>query len=281
MELRPYSPPSFFSPRGAYAKRRQLEKKGFPTNLRGWRFVTLTIDRNDYADGESAFEAGNRHLRQFIYELRSEYSIDRWCWKLEFHAPDERGEVYPHWHLLIDHKAKIDKDHIRDAWRLGRTNIKAVKGETLDYIFKYATKDIQQLPEWILQRHMVRFFQVSPGFFPEKPSSADCQKSKKGIAPSPRGLVEAPDDETKIGCSRTIGERIKKWSQLVVRRTVLDSGEVRHSMHRNFYDSWGLFLGALAQLKLSLRIPCSELTITTDSIITTCLQPIYGPPVFK
>lgn len=275
MELRPYAPPSFLSPQGAFAKRRQLERKGFPTKLRGWRFVTLTIDREDYASGAEAFEAGRRHLRQFIYELRDTYDIDRWCWKLEFHAPDEHGEVYPHWHLLIDHKARIDKDHVRGAWRLGRTNIKAVKGETIEYLFKYATKDINQLPDWLLEKNMVRFFQTSPGFFPEK-ISANGEPANKGKKPSPRRVIEGPDDETKIGRSATIGERINKWSQLVVSRTVLDTGEVRHALYRNFEESWGLFLGALAQLKLSCGISCADLKITTNYIRTTCLRAIHG-----
>lgn len=272
MELRPYAAPSFLTPQGAWAKRRQLERKGFPTKLRGWRFVTLTVNRDDFGSGLEAFEAGRRHLRQFIYELRDKYEIERWCWKLEFHAPDEQGEIYPHWHLLIDHKARIDKDDIRERWRLGRTNIKAIAGESLDYIFKYAVKAVDQLPEWLLSMRTVRFFQTSPGFFPEK-SSADSERDKR-LKPSPRQSPEGPEGETKIGRSDTIGERIQKWSQLVVSRTINEAGEVRHALYRNFEESWGAFLGALALVKHSCGIPCSDLKIKSNVVTTSCLNSI-------
>lgn len=105
--LRPYQPPSFLTPFGALGKMRQLQRKGFPENLRNWRFLTVTMDRERFRGEEAAYEAGSRRLREMIYILRRKYEIARWWWKLECHEPDSEGRVFAHWHLLLDYKRPI------------------------------------------------------------------------------------------------------------------------------------------------------------------------------
>jgi hypothetical protein len=272
VELRPYSPPSLWTSHGAYAKRRQLERKGFPTDLRGWRFVTLTLDPKKYPDPCLGWMLGKRHLRQFVYLLRKRYGVKRWCWKLEFHEPDEHtGHVYPHWHLLFDFKAKIDKDEISALWGKGRTNIKRVDNEDFDYLFKYAFKALDSAPDWILDRTCVRLFQTSRGFFPPTPvGSVDEEKESE---PSPRQMGSDQAHETKNSriSDETIGERLKRWSRYTVSRSLSDDGKVRHRVHFMACGSWGQLLVILARIKITTGIPRWRLHVTENLIQTSCL----------
>lgn len=272
MELRPYAPPSFFTTHGAFAKKRQLERKGFPQDLRGWRFVTLTLDPKEYPDPFFAWMLGKRHLRQFVYLLKKKYGLRRWCWKLEFHEPDECGRVYPHWHLLFDYKQRIDKDELAALWGKGRTNIKRVDGQTFEYLFKYATKAIDCIPDWILARTTVRLFQTSKGFFPPLPAS-DKAKEKEPKA-SPRQLTDGPGEDTQNNWSRTetIGERLTKWSRQVVSRSISPTGSVQHQLYEMRCDSWGVLLVRLSNVKLANRVSCTDLRISENVIQTTCLH---------
>ncbi|MDB6166301.1 MAG: hypothetical protein JWQ83_1441, partial [Lacunisphaera sp.] len=168
LTLRPYVVPNFWTALGASAKLRQLERRGFPANIRNWRFVTLTMDRVRYPDPSEAYEVGKRHLRQFLYELKKTYRFTRSCWKLEFHKADtERDDQkWPHWHLLIDYKRPIQYSDIDALWGKGRTEIKGVTDSGFKYLFKYVTKSVADLPEWITSRRSVRLFQMSKGFLP-------------------------------------------------------------------------------------------------------------------
>ena len=274
MELRPYAPPSMFTVQGARAKRRQLERKGFPMDLSGWRFVTLTINRDEYPDDFMAWMIGKRHLRQFIYTLRKRYNIKRWCWKLEFHEPDEQGRVYPHWHLLLDYHVPIDKDEIHALWGKGRTNIKRVGSQDFEYMFKYAAKSIETIPQWILNRTCVRLFQTSRGFLPpQKTSAGDVEENKDEMA-SPRHAETGPSRDTQNGWinPETIGERLQRWSRYVVGRSITDEGSVRHTLYQTDFPSWGKLLVAVSRVKIANAIPCSDLNITENRIETSCLN---------
>lgn len=269
LELRPYAPPSFWTTQGAWAKRRQLERKGFPSDLRNWRFVTLTVDPKEYPDPFFAWMLGKRHLRQMVYVLKKRYAIKRWCWKLEFHEPDECGRVYPHWHLLIDYKQRIDKDELASLWGKGRTNIKCVGNQDFEYLFKYATKVLDNIPDWILERTNVRLFQTSKGFFP----AGDVAK-QKDVKPSPRLPAGDQCRDTKNDWSHveTIGERLKRWSRCVVSRSISIEGKVTHRMHRMTCDSWGKLLVHLSRVKIRTGIGRWDLHITENVIETSCLQ---------
>lgn len=269
IELRPYAPPSFWTTQGAWAKRRQLERRGFPADLRNWRFVTLTVDPKLYPDPFFAWMLGKRHLREFVYRLKRKYGIRRWCWKLEFHEPDECGRVYPHWHVLFDYKARIDKDELAALWGKGRTQIKRVDNEGFEYLFKYATKVVDQIPDWILRRTCVRLFQTSRGFFP-----AGGVAKTKDEKPSPRQRSEGPraDTQNNRPVAETIGERLQRWSRYVVSRSLSEGGQVRHYTHRMECDSWGQLLVRLAHVKLRSGLPDAVLHVTENVIQTTCLR---------
>ena len=268
IELRPYAPPSFWTTHGAYAKQRQLEKRGFPTDLRNWRFVTLTMDPKEYPEPLFAWMLGKRHLRQFVYLLKKKYGIRRWCWKLEFHEPDECGRVYPHWHVLFDYKARIDKDELAALWGKGRTQIKCVDNERFEYLFKYAVKAIDCIPEWILNRTNVRLFQTSKGFFP---ADGVVKKDEKA---SPRQPDKDPvgDTQNYSPNTETIGERLKRWSRYVVSRSISETGQVRHLMYEMICDSWGQLLVRLGRVKIANGVSCWDLTIKENVIETSCLS---------
>lgn len=275
VELRPYAPPSFWTTQGAWAKRRQLEKRGFPTDLRNWRFITLTLDPQKYPDPCLGWLLGKRHLRVFVYRLKKLYGIRRWCWKLEFHEPDEiTGEVYPHWHLLIDYKAKIDKDEIARLWGKGRTNIKRVDNQDFEYLFKYATKVLDNVPDWILSRTCVRLFQTSRGFLPI--AAGGVTKEKEQREPSPRQRDSDHVTETKNNGinDETIGERLKRWSRYVVSRSLTSDGKVRHRRYQMTLGSWGQLLVCLSHVKIRTGIGRWDLDIRENVIQTTCLQSI-------
>ncbi len=250
-------------------------------DLSGWRFITLTIDPKEYPDPCIAWLIGKRHLRQFIYALRKRYNIKRWCWKLEFHEPDDEGRVYPHWHLLLDYHVPIDKDEILALWGKGRTNIKRVGNQDFEYMFKYAAKSIETIPHWVLDRTCVRLFQTSRGFLPAQNTSAgDVEENKDEVA-SPRHGETGPSPDTKNSWlnDETIGERLQRWSRYVVGRSVLDDGSVRHALYETHFPSWGQLLVAVCRVKLTNNVPSSDLDITENRIQTSCLNHLSFLPV--
>ncbi|MFT3869864.1 MAG: hypothetical protein QM715_15550 [Nibricoccus sp.] len=267
MTISPYVVPGFWTELGALAKIRQLVRRGFPDNLRNWRFITLTLDRERFPDPEAAYEAGKRSMRHFIDRLREDYSIKRWCWKLEFHEPDENGKVWPHWHLLVDYKRPIEAEDIHNRWAKGRTEIKGVTDARFDYLFKYVSKAAENLPDWVLNRSQMRLFQTSMGFFPS--STGDELKKEEKASPRQAGDDLSSDTQNeRIGKSDTIGERIQKWSKLVVGRTTLDDGSKRHQLFVIRQDSWGALLVEFSQLLLRHGLGADVLKIDRNKIET-------------
>jgi hypothetical protein len=264
--LRPYQPPSFLTDFGALAKMQQLERRGFPTNLRNWRFVTCTTDRVRYPNEEAAYEAGSRRLRKMIFKLRRKYAIVRWWWKLECHCPDELGRVFAHWHLLLDYKRPIDCRDLQMAWGLGRTEIRGVRDSRFRYLFKYVAKGLEYLPDWLLNRTRVRLCQSSPGFFP-----AHGGREAKKDGPSPRLGADPSDTNTQNNKSviETIGERIERWTRSAVSRTILDSGRSRYHVWELDGVTWGGLLVRAARLKLSRAMTDAEFTLEITKIETT------------
>lgn len=267
IRLSPYIVPNFLTPMGAWAKMRALEKRGFPQNLRNWRFITLTMDRSRYPDPEQAYEVGKRHLRQFIYELRKEYSITRWCWKLELHKPDGEGRRFPHWHLLIDYKRPIAVEDVHTRWGKGRTEIQAVRNQGFDYLFKYVAKSVSDLPDWITNRTCLRLFQTSRNFFPASGVVDDESEA------SPRLSAEEPGANTENDAlkSETIGERLDRWTKLVVSRIQTSEGGIRHQLHV-MKDSWGSLRAHVCSLKFTHNLSEQKMRINSYSIETTCLR---------
>lgn len=288
--LYPYCPPSFLTVLGSLAAVRRIKRRGFPESLRNWRFVTLTIDRSEYPDPSEGYDLAKRHLRKFIYALRKKYAIRRWCWKLEFHERDERtGEVYPHWHLLLDYKRPIPCEEITALWGKGRTEIKGVTDSRFDYLFKYVAKSVDLLPDWVLSRRQIRMFQTSSGFFP-----AGCVARELETA-SPRPAAVLPGSDTQNGVRHcgdgissvfadreprqndTIGERLTRWARSVVSRSGdPEEGKPRYRLHIAIDGSWGELLVTACHHKFLHQLGESQIKITKNKIEASCLQ--FFPP---
>lgn len=267
--LRPYNPPTFMTILGALAKVRQLKRKGFPSNLRNWRFVTLTFNRDRYPDPAKAHDIGKRHLREFIYQLRKQYGIRRWCWKMEFHEPDEQGRVYPHFHLLLDYKRPIAVADLFQLWGKGRVDIEGITNAQFEYLFKYVTKAVDYLPEWVTSRTRMRLFQTSRGFFPTDGAAA----AKR---PSPRHGIGVPDTDTEnngLLKRETIGERLQRWTRCVVSRSNSQrGGHPVHRLHSLNRIGWADLLVHTARHKFAHRMGEKEVTINQYKIETSCLE---------
>ncbi len=255
--LRPYQPPSFLTSGGASAKKSLLKRKGFPS-VKNWVFCTVTLDRSQFADSLDGYIQGKERLRRFTAALREAgYTIRRWCWRMEFHQEDEQtGEIWPHWHFLIDYKGKFDLLTVNECWGLGRVNLKRVRSSNFEYVFKYVTKPMEHLPEWLLEMRRIRLFQSSPNFFPDSPASDD---SKENVKASPRLSIESTDRPQN---DETIRERLKRWSSSVVSRSILSSGAVRYELHTNLAGSWGELLIVAARTKHSRHLGEEEMSIT-------------------
>jgi hypothetical protein len=245
-----------------------MKRRGFPENLRNWRFVTLTMDREKYPDAETAYNVGNARMRVMFQNLRRKYDFTKWWWKLEFHAPDDKGRGYAHWHLLIDYKRPIDVSDLSKAWDLGRTNIRGVRDSGFKYLFKYVSKSPDYLPQWFLDRTRVRLCQSSPGFYPS-PAHGGRVVDKNG--PSPRLGTDPTDANTQNNTpsKETIGERIERWARSAVSRTTLESGSSRYHIWELDRVTWGALLVQACELKISRSLSDAEFTIETTKIETT------------
>jgi hypothetical protein len=275
IRLSPYVVPHFFTPLGSWYKMVHIERKGFPKNLRNWRFVTLTLDRAEYPDPEQAYEVGKRHLRQFIYLLRKKYAISRWCWKMELHRPDAEGRKWPHWHLLVDYKRPISTNDIRDLWGKGRTEIKAIRDEGFKYLFKYVSKTVSDLPDWITDRKHLRLFQTSKNFFP---ASGQQKNETEEASPRPSASDLGANTQNEKLRQLSIGERLERWSKLVVSRIISPEGAIRFRVHV-LQTTWGDLRAHICRIKFAENISEKLLQITSHKIETSCLRilPSYLP----
>lgn len=166
--LESYRAESWFSEEGARIKKRRLHLAGVP-DMRNWRFITLTIGLRNLTPTE-AYKKGNERMRRFLARVRK--AIGRsflWCWKLEVHH-DEDG--FPHWHLLIDYKKKIPIEifeRLEKWWGLGRVNVRRVESKDWEYVFKYVSKGLEDLPDWVTHfKGRIRIFQTSRGFWTKR-----------------------------------------------------------------------------------------------------------------
>ena len=204
---------SWLTPSGVAKKRRQLERKGIP-DLKGRRFITLTLDRSLFGDcALTAYLAGKDRLRRFLEEGRLAGLWDRgswWAWKLEF-----QKDGWAHWHYLLDRTNKFNRvelDKIGKIWGYGRTNVRRISKSDFGYHFKYAFKGVFQddsegsglcVPKWFLDYYCAfkdgkkplsfgraRFWQTSKGFYTGVPLP-DRKKSipESSILPLPVRLI--------------------------------------------------------------------------------------------
>jgi hypothetical protein len=277
--VRPYCPVSFWTKEGAARLFRRFVTWGIP-NLKNWRLVTLTIDRKEYPDAEAAFDLGKLYVSDFRTAFKAAYPHKEQFTKLELHEPDaEDGQVYPHWHLLLDWKRQVDFVAVSGMWRMGRVNVRRVEDEGFDYLFKYIAKSVDDLPEWVKKRRVVRAWSCSKGFFlnrPPAPKAARRDREPLEEEEKPEDFVEVapgvfardvPVDRTE---SANLGERLERWKRTVQITEEKPDGSVRGCLQITTHASWNQFLAHVAQEKLSHFLGSSKLTIDENKII--CLN---------
>lgn len=211
MELRHYTPESWFTAEGARLKARRLERSGLP-DMTNWRFVTLTVASRTISR-EEAYQRGKDRLRRFFARFRQAIGREfKWCWKLEFHE-----DGYAHWHCLIEYTKRIPEEVLPELeawWGLGRINVKRVLQRDLYYVFKYVAKGPDDLPPWVHRfKGRLRVFQGSKGFF----VSAQRRKAKKR---EPRSCL----------LPLTLGQKLEWDSRKALLAEVNPRGEVRLSI---------------------------------------------------
>jgi len=192
--------PNWVTPSGVAKKRRAIEKMGMP-DVRGWRFITLTLDPDMFGGCPiTGYIQAKEQLRRFLEAGRLHGLWDRsarWCWKLEFQA-----NGWAHWHFLLDRKKKFTQDElskVSSLWSLGRCNVRRISKSKFGYQFKYAFKGVYQnddqdsglcVPQWFLD-HLdlqaathktfarVRFWQTSKGFYAQRPRFVAPKKAQQ------------------------------------------------------------------------------------------------------
>ena len=286
--IRPYCPASFWTKAGAARLYRRFVGWGLP-NLKNWRMITLTIDRIEYPDAEHAYELGKQYVSDFRTAFKAMYPHDQQFTKFELHEPDkEDGQVYPHWHLLLDWRSKVDFVAVSAMWRMGRVQVQRVEDEGFDYLFKYVSKSVEDLPEWLTKRRVVRAWSASKGFFTHRvrPAKApvesesgetcdsDCEDAEGGECPEDYTEVApgvfARDVPAERNESPTLGERLEKWARTVQVTEEKEDGTVRGYLRVTAFASWGQFLANVSQEKLSHFLGSSQLTVSEGEII--CLK---------
>lgn len=239
VHVRKYSPANWFSQSGVLKKRREIENKGLPS-FDKWRFITLTIDPNNFESPFAAYESGKRRMPAFLKECRTSglwSSSAKWCWKLEF---QENG--WPHWHLLVERREKMSESEmvrLAKVWKIGRTNIEMVRGDDFLYSFKYAFKpvavvdesgdgfddlDMLPAPAWFLDHYVpgvdgckpasfarVRFWQTSRHFYTGAAApAAPATKPTRSILPVPvRQVVEGIQGAVQVVARGAVGSYAK------------------------------------------------------------------------
>ncbi|MBS0662287.1 MAG: hypothetical protein JSR48_03425, partial [Verrucomicrobia bacterium] len=278
--VRPYCPVSFWTKAGADRLFRRFKAWGIP-DLRNWRLITLTVDRNEYPDAEAAFELGKLYVSDFRTAFKATYPHENHFTKLELHQPDkDDGQVYPHWHLLVDWKQQVDFVVVAAMWRMGRLKVQRVEDGDCDYLFKYVAKSVDELPEWLKKRRTVRAWSASKGFFLKRPPTA-----KKGTADEGQVLepYDQPEDYIEVADgvfardvpaerneSATLGERLEKWARTVQITEEQADGSIRGYLRVTAFASWNQFLAHVAQEKLTHLLGSSDLTIKEKEI--ECLK---------
>ncbi|QYY35168.1 hypothetical protein [Ruficoccus sp. ZRK36] len=255
-----YEPANWWTSYGAKKKLKEIEKKGIP-NLTDSRFITLTFDRERYPDPDRAFEIGREHIRKFMMLLRKYLGVTEdecpHATKLEVHE-----DGWPHFHIPFLYRKKFSYETMRfihEAWGKGRTNVRRIKGATLEYALKYVTKFVD-LPEWILNRVRIRVWQPSPHFY------TNC-------APISRRPPAGKHKTRKEEKSPTIGERIVNWGRSIsVRYT-----DGKHSRRYRVYSNTG-FTDLLVRESVEMlsgnehvKIRSAHELVTTQERLNQCL----------
>jgi hypothetical protein len=129
---------------------------------RSTRQIVLTIDRNQYTDGEQAYldVTQGKKINQLVHNLKrtTGITIRDYVWVLEWHK-----DGFPHWHVFVDVEkkgasGKIHFENINRYWTIGSVNESYFKSyqhwqRIVGYFGKHGYFDKgkahqARLPEW-------------------------------------------------------------------------------------------------------------------------------------
>ena len=249
--LAEHIPASWWHPQGRRKMVQRIEARGMPW-LKGWLFFTLTVDPKLFDSPEDAYETAKDRIRRVIHGLRERgYEIRRYASKLEL-----QGNEYPHWHLLVDTRARIPDAEVRELWGYGICQVKRIRPQKWQYLFKYVVKFSQDVPEWVLNyKKRIRVFQTSVGFF-DKPAPLGVGEKRKiadvlpflilllrqviairEAAEDMRKKKAAPDDRAESSEPETLAQKFHRWArtaQVRMRRAIQHVGTV--TLQRSFHE---------------------------------------------
>ena len=201
-----YCPASWHHPAGIQKVLRRIMP--FLPDVTGALFLTLTFDRNLFADPGSAHDHGRPLIRKIMDQLRKgvlwngkRIQIDgAYCVKLEFHE-DEDG--WPHYHLIILTRRHLPVALLAEMWGNGFCKVRRITNADFHYLLSYVTKGNGEYPAWAKPYRRLRIFQPSHGFMLPRPAQPPPAK--------PRRLPSKPKRATY-----TIGERLERWSRMAL-----------------------------------------------------------------
>ncbi|WOO42363.1 rolling circle replication-associated protein [Rubellicoccus peritrichatus] len=203
--LGPFYPESWFHPIGALKLKKKLMAK-LP-DVSGCLFLTFTVNPNEYANPESAYNISRQKLRKLFYSLRNGVNWNGKHFKLNspyFVKTEFHKNGFAHFHVVFLTKRFLPGILLNQLWKLGRTNVKRISNKDFHYLLKYVVKN-NDLPEWVKNRNRIRIIQSSHGFY-----SKLAEIAKRNLIPKvfPR----------KRRKKNTIGERIEIWRHKAVFR---------------------------------------------------------------
>jgi len=177
--------------------------------------VTLTFDRNRFADPATAHNKERDKIRKIMDEFRKGkswrgklYKFDaKYCTKVEFHQ-----DGWAHYHLIILTTEHVPFELFNELWGNGECNVQRIKQTGFWNLLHYALKSCGNYPAWVLEQKQMHIFHSSPGFL--IPAKA---KVKSAIEEGLRELgeiIKAKKTHRKRRDSPTIGERLKRWASL-------------------------------------------------------------------
>jgi len=240
---RQFHPKSWYSTDGASAKYFQLAPK-LPS-FKHWRFLTLTLDPKKFTSAEAGYEYAKDRLRYFFQKVKNHLGIKelRYFWKLEFHKSG-----WPHWHVLLDYRQKVDINHIVRCWGNGDVDVEHCRDRRLPYLFKYLCKTDEDLPKWFLQYRRPRVYQASMNLYAAVPTTDPVDKK-----PACSGQV-----------GDLLGERLKRWAASIVvwfeGESLTYWGEVLETRFDSFWD----ICEELLSKSLDVFVPGSVRVIQLD-----------------
>jgi hypothetical protein len=200
--IKEFVPASWFHPVGIFKVLARIWDR-LP-DVSGKLFLTFTLDPQNYASEETAFEDSRQWLRKIFFQLRhgvehegKTYVIDApYCIKVEFH---QSGWV--HYHAIFLTRRFLPKELLSELWGLGWVKVQRITSKNFHYLLKYVTKP-DDLPEWVMKRKRLRVFQTTKGFL-------------KPLPPEPKIISLKEPRKRK---SYTMDERFWRWACMGVLR---------------------------------------------------------------